>query len=410
MSLMSECRNWMERSIERMLEDCDPHHQMEVHASFALSLMFTEANSESVRDAFNVALTLAEQRGDANQQLQLLSGLTLYLQQVIDVAGTLDLALRAEAVASKTGKPEHAAIADCMLGPAYYLLGDQLRAQKHLEQALRDRPGARRPNVSQYMFDPVLARVSLYGILLRSLWLTGNLDRAAAYADTAIEEAERSDHPIALFRAHAIAAAMYFWIGDLQQAERSLINLRSISEKNSLDPYRAIALGLRGLCLLSNDKIVEGMMYLRDALKKLAVQRYKILVPYFAAELAVGLAKQNDRAEALALVDEVISGHRKAKMLIHLPGLFLAKALIFTYGDAPDRQSAEEYFNRAMALAREQSALSYELRAGLELAQIWIRDGKVQRARDLIRPIYSRFSEGFGTPDLVLARQMLDTV
>ncbi len=106
----------------------------------------------------------------------------------------------------------------------------------------------------------------------------------------------------------------------------------------------------------------------------------------------------------------MIAGQREAKIAIHLPALFLAKALVFNCGDVPDRQSAEEYFKRSMALAREQSALSYELRAGLELAQIWIRDGKVQRARDLIRPIYSRFSEGFGTPDLVLARQMLDTV
>jgi predicted ATPase len=62
-----------------------------------------------------------------------------------------------------------------------------------------------------------------------------------------------------------------------------------------------------------------------------------------------------------------------------------------------------------MALAREQSALSHELRAGLELARFWFRDGEFEGVRDLIGPIYSRFSEGFGTPDLVLARQMLDS-
>ena len=130
---------------------------MEVHASFALSLMFTEANSELVRDAFNVALTFAQRREDADQQLRLLSGFSLYLQQLVDVAGTLDLALRAEAVASKTRKPEDAAIADCMLGPAYYLLGDHLRAQKHLEQALRD--PARRATVKR---EPVYVRPGSY--------------------------------------------------------------------------------------------------------------------------------------------------------------------------------------------------------------------------------------------------------
>jgi predicted ATPase len=60
-----------------------------------------------------------------------------------------------------------------------------------------------------------------------------------------------------------------------------------------------------------------------------------------------------------------------------------------------------------MDLARQQSALAFELRAGLELARIWIGRDEVQRANDLVAPIYSRFSEGFGAPDLVMARELL---
>ncbi|MBB3571025.1 hypothetical protein [Rhizobium sp. BK491] len=43
----------------------------------------------------------------------------------------------------------------------------------------------------------------------------------------------------------------------------------------------------------------------------------------------------------------------------------------------------------------------------MQLAQIWIANGEVQRARDLIGPIYGRFSEGFETPDLIRVREML---
>jgi predicted ATPase len=57
---------------------------------------------------------------------------------------------------------------------------------------------------------------------------------------------------------------------------------------------------------------------------------------------------------------------------------------------------------------REEAALPFELRAGLELARIWIGRGEVQRAHDLISSVYSRFSEGLATPDLVLARRMLE--
>jgi ribosomal protein L20 len=74
------------------------------------------------------------------------------------------------------------------------------------------------------------------------------------------------------------------------------------------------------------------------------------------------------------------------------------------------RQSdlAQECFEEAMTLAGQQSALSFELRAGLELAQLWIDRGQIRRAHDLIGPIYGRFIEGLATPDLVLARQILE--
>jgi tetratricopeptide (TPR) repeat protein len=161
-------------------------------------MMFTTGNSEKVRDAFNSALTFAERREDAYQQLRLLSGLSMYLHRVIDASGSLDVALRAETVAKKTARPEDAALADSMKGAAYYMLGDHIRAQKHLEQALHSSPTSRRFNTTQYLFD--LRTTSLF-ILTRSHWFAGNLDGAARAAERTIEEAERSDHPIALCRA-----------------------------------------------------------------------------------------------------------------------------------------------------------------------------------------------------------------
>src|SRR5712675_2161458 len=112
MSLLVECRNWMERAIDLIAADCDPRDQMEIHASLALSLMFTAGNSERVREAFNTALTFAERLEDAYQQLHLLSGLSMYLHRTIDAGGSLEVALRAETVANKTGNPEDAALAD----------------------------------------------------------------------------------------------------------------------------------------------------------------------------------------------------------------------------------------------------------------------------------------------------------
>jgi predicted ATPase/DNA-binding winged helix-turn-helix (wHTH) protein len=404
-SLFVECRGWMERAIDRIAADCDPRDQMEIHASLALSLMFTAGNSERVRDAFNRALTFAERREDAYQQLRLLSGLSMYLHRTIDAAGSLEVALRAESVAKKTGNLEDAALADSMLGAAYYMLADHVRAPKYLEQALHRSSASRRFNASQYLFD--LRTTSLFN-LTRSHWFAGNLDRAAGYAERTIEEAERSDHPIALCRAFILTMPFYFWIGHLGKVERDLSELELIADKYSLEPFRAVAVGLRGRHLIRVGQTMDGIRHLQDSLEKLRVLRYEMLVTDFVSELAVSLAKQNERAEALALIDGSIATQLGSNRPLHLPALFLAKGMALACGEARQIGSAQGCFEEAMTLAGRQSALSFELRAGLELGRLWIDRGQVRSAHDLIGPIYDRFIEGLTTPDLVSARRILE--
>jgi predicted ATPase/DNA-binding winged helix-turn-helix (wHTH) protein len=94
MSLLSECRTWMEKAIDRMTPDSDPRHQTEIRAALALSLMSTEADSERVRKSFHMALSFAQRREDAHLRLSLLSGMLAYLHGIADAAGTYELALQ----------------------------------------------------------------------------------------------------------------------------------------------------------------------------------------------------------------------------------------------------------------------------------------------------------------------------
>jgi predicted ATPase len=62
----------------------------------------------------------------------------------------------------------------------------------------------------------------------------------------------------------------------------------------------------------------------------------------------------------------------------------------------------------ALAVAREQNARMWELRAATSLARLWADQGKRAQARDLLAPVYSWFTEGFDTADLKDARAVLD--
>ena len=74
----------------------------------------------------------------------------------------------------------------------------------------------------------------------------------------------------------------------------------------------------------------------------------------------------------------------------------------------PDEVKAEVYFERALTIARQQQAKSWELRAAMSMARLWRDQGKREEARELLAPVYGWFTEGFDTLDLKEAKALLD--
>jgi predicted ATPase len=75
-----------------------------------------------------------------------------------------------------------------------------------------------------------------------------------------------------------------------------------------------------------------------------------------------------------------------------------------------DAANAELYFERALTVARQQQAKSWELRAAMSLARLWRDQGKVQQANELLAPVYGWFTEGFDTRDLKEAKALLEVL
>ena len=73
-----------------------------------------------------------------------------------------------------------------------------------------------------------------------------------------------------------------------------------------------------------------------------------------------------------------------------------------------DQDAAEQSYQRALAVARRQSARSLEIRAATSFARLWRDQGKRTEARDLLAPVYGWFTEGFDTADLKEAKALID--
>src|SRR6266851_282871 len=76
--------------------------------------------------------------------------------------------------------------------------------------------------------------------------------------------------------------------------------------------------------------------------------------------------------------------------------------------DSANTAPAEKAFLTAIAIAQQQKARSFELRAAMSMAGLWRDQGKGEKALELLAPVYGWFTEGFDTLDLKEAKALLD--
>ena len=79
--------------------------------------------------------------------------------------------------------------------------------------------------------------------------------------------------------------------------------------------------------------------------------------------------------------------------------------------ESPDQiAAAEDCFRRATETAVRQQSKGWELRATMSLARLWQRQGRRDDARAALAAVYSTYTEGFTTPDLVEAGALLEAL
>jgi predicted ATPase len=174
----------------------------------------------------------------------------------------------------------------------------------------------------------------------------------------------------------------------------------------SLAPYRTTGIALRGELAIARDEPEAGLDLLRGALGNLRAQQYDIHTPRFIGALAEGLRKTEQFEEALFAINEAVARATNSGVEFNLSELLRIKAQILAARH--DRESAMNCLTEALAVARAQSALAWELRSTMVLARMLREDGRRDQARHALALVYDRFTEGFETADLELARALLE--
>ena len=81
--------------------------------------------------------------------------------------------------------------------------------------------------------------------------------------------------------------------------------------------------------------------------------------------------------------------------------------LLLVTGNRSDGQSSLE---RALALARRQGATLFELRAAIDLAELFVSNGDSKRARDILAPVVESYREHREGADYRLALATLNKI
>jgi predicted ATPase len=240
-------------------------------------------------------------------------------------------------------------------------------------------------------------------------WLLGRPAQALEWAEEGLTLAARLAHPLSEAQALAFAASLHHFRREPRPAAaRAGATVALVAQQGVAHHFAAMVRIIEGWSLTMRQRVDEGTALAHRGLDELRSLQAVRRLPYLTSITAECEAAARCNGAALGTLETAFdlmrgTGERRWEAEMHrLHGQFLLGA-----GGAGREQAAEASFLRALEVARGQGACSLELRAATSLARLWAEHRRGE-ARDLLAGLYGRFTEGFDTPDLQEARELLD--
>jgi predicted ATPase len=401
LSLMGECGGRVKQALNTLgtAEIRDPRQEMRLYAALGVST----AEASEMGAAFTKTLDIAKRVGDVEYQLRALGGLSFYYNASGRFRMAQPFAQEFHALARRGSDRNDLMFAERMMGVAEHFVGDQMTARRHLEQALAQdslsdhgRDAVRFQDVLRFGID---LRVSTRLFLAKVLWLQGFADQAVRMSEQSLGEAEASGHVISQCHVLASTACLIaFWVGDYVAAARYTGKLVDLSRQNALPFWAAFGAGFEQVLVIKAGGLGGEGEAIGPTISFRSLSRLTLL--------AEALGQAGRITEGLALLE---AGIEQFEPSFFTPEVIRLKGELSLLQGMPSAVgSAEAHFRQALDEARERGTLSWELRAATSLARLLRSQGLLAGAISCLRPVYSRFTEGFGTADLIAAKQVLD--
>jgi len=243
-----------------------------------------------------------------------------------------------------------------------------------------------------------------------ALWLLGYPEAALSDTSQALKDARSIGQAATLMYALVHAWFTHIQCGNYAVANAEADELVSLAEEKGALFWKALGMSVRGCLLVLTGKAEDAVQLITSGMTALRSTESTLWMPLHLPYLARAYAELGQFNNACRCIDEAMTAAEKAKERWHEADIYRMAGEIVLMSPESDAAKAEAYFERALAVARQQQAKSWELGAATSYARLMRDLGRVKEAYDLLAPIYGWFTEGFDTRDLKEAKVLLDTL
>jgi predicted ATPase len=299
-------------------------------------------------------------------------------------------------------------IANRLMGLCLAVMGDLVQSKKHFDQAIDSYDLTKHRNFAMRFGTD--ARVSVLSMRSWTQWTLGYPERALADGEEAIKSARELGQAATLMHALAITSWTHVFCGNYEIANNQAEEVVALAEQKGTALWKALGMLSQASTFVSTGKAPQALQVINSGLSALQGTGAALFVPCHLSSKARAFIELNRIEDAGRCIVEAMAAMERTKDKLFEAEINRIAGEIALKLPSADIIKAEEYFHRALALARKQQAKGWELRAAMSTARLWRSQNKRSEAYNLVSDIYEWFSEGFDTLDLKEARVLLENL
>ena len=292
-----------------------------------------------------------------------------------------------------------------LMGTSLLCTGGIAEGQTHLDRAIALYDPAEHRRLATRFGQDLAVSILSYRSYAR--WILGYPEAALANSDRALSNAREIGQAATLIYALSHAPFTLIQSGNFATAKAVVDELITLVAERGALFWQSFGMMHQGWLFALTGKAADAVQQITSGIAGLRSTKSTCWLPLWLPYLTKAHADIGQLSDAWRCIDEATAaieatGERWCEAEVHRTAGEIA-----LISPEPDAAKAESYFERALMVARQQQAKSWELRAGMSLARLWRDQGKPQEARELLAPVYGWFTEGFDTRDLKEAQVLL---